>query len=85
MKIYFQEGIVKIIYSKKAKKFLDKQDIISRNMIVKAIEKLPIGDVKKLNGLNGYRLRVGSFRILFNRDGNIIDIIDIDNRGQIYK
>lgn len=74
-----------IIYSKKAKKFLDKQDISSRNRIVKAIEKLPIGDVKKLHGLNGYRLRVGSFRILFDRDGNIIDIVDIDNRGQIYK
>ena len=49
---------------------------------LKAIEKLPIGDVKKLHGLNGYRLRVGNFRILFDRDGNIIDI---DNRGQIYK
>jgi mRNA interferase RelE/StbE len=76
---------MKIIYSKKAKKFLDKQDLASRNRIVKAIEKLPIGDVKKLHGLNGYRLRVGNFRILFDHDGNIIDIIDIDNRGQIYK
>jgi len=43
------------------------------------------GDIKKLQGTGGYRLRVGNFRVLFNVDGIIIDIIDIGNRGQIYK
>ena len=42
-------------------------------------------DIKKLQGTAGYRLRIGNFRILFNVDGIIIDIIDIGNRGQIYK
>ena len=28
------------------------------------------GDVKKLQGLPGYRLRVGSWRVLFHRDSN---------------
>ncbi|GAB6128644.1 hypothetical protein JCM17204_12350 [Blautia stercoris] len=33
----------------------------------------------------GYRLRVGDFRVIFDSNGAIIDIIDIGNRGQICK
>ncbi|MCD8010330.1 MAG: type II toxin-antitoxin system RelE/ParE family toxin [Lachnospiraceae bacterium] len=76
----------KIIYSKKAEKFLRKQDKPTQRRIVEAISKLPIeGDIKKLQGTNGYRLRVGDFRIIFDVNGLIIDIINIGNRGQIYK
>ncbi len=46
---------------------------------------LPYGDIKKLQGRGGYRLRVGDFRIIFDSDGNVILIIRIDSRGQIYK
>lgn len=76
----------KIIYSKKALKFLQKQDKTTQQRIVTAISKLPLlGDIKKLQGADGYRLRVGDFRILFNVQGIIVDIIEIGNRGQIYK
>ena len=75
-----------IIYSKKAVKFLKKQDKPTQKRIVTAISKLPLeGDIKKLQGVEGYRLRVGNFRVLFDVNGVIIDIIDIGNRGQIYK
>lgn len=74
-----------IIYSKKSIKFLNSQTEDNRYRIIKAIEKLPLGDIKKLKGLNGYRLRAGNFRILFDKQGNIINIMNIDNRGQIYK
>jgi mRNA interferase RelE/StbE len=75
-----------IIYSKNALKFLKKQDKSTQQRIITAIEKLPLeGDIIKLQGTDGYRLRVGTFRVLFNVDGIIIDIIDIGNRGQIYK
>lgn len=75
-----------IIYSKNALKFLKKQDKPTQRRIISAIEKLPLeGDIKKLQGADGYRLRVGSFRVLFDINGIIIDIIDIGNRGQIYK
>ncbi|MBU9738870.1 type II toxin-antitoxin system RelE family toxin [Diplocloster agilis] len=75
-----------IIYSKKAEKFLKKQDTPTRRRLVIAIGKLPFeGDIKKLQGTNGYRLRVGNFRVLFDVNGIIIDIIEIGNRGQIYK
>ena len=75
-----------IIYSKKAKKILEKQNRSTQLRILSAIAKLPQdGDIKKLQGQNGYRLRIGNFRVLFDINGVIIDIIDIGNRGQIYK
>lgn len=75
-----------IVYSKKAERFLKKQDQITQRRIVEAISKLPTsGDIRKLQGVTGYRLRVGSFRILFDVNGLIIDIIEIGSRGQIYK
>lgn len=72
-------------YSKQAIKFLKKQDATTKKRIVSAIEALPSGDVKKLQGTSGYRLRVGDFRIIFDKDGNIIYIEKIENRGQVYK
>ena len=75
-----------ISYSKKAVKFLKRQDVPSQKRLIAAISRLPLeGDIKKLQGIDGYRLRVGTFRVLFNVNGIIIDIIDIGNRGQIYK
>ena len=75
-----------ISYSKKAVKFLKRQDVPSQKRLIAAISRLPLeGDIKKLQGIDGYRLRVGNLRVLFNVNGIIIDIIDIGNRGQIYK
>ncbi len=72
-------------FSKQAEKFLKKQDSTTRILILKAIHGLPAGDVKKLQGRNGYRLRVGDYRIIFDKDGYILYIERIDNRGQVYK
>lgn len=74
-----------INYSKQSVKFLSKQDKITQRRIINAINKLPDGDVKKLQGRTGYRLRIGTFRIIFNSSKNILYIEEIDNRGQIYK
>ncbi|MDO4470947.1 MAG: type II toxin-antitoxin system RelE/ParE family toxin [Bacillota bacterium] len=75
-----------IVYSKKAVKFLKKQDKPTRIRLIDAISKLPLdGDIKKLQGTDGYRLRVGDYRVLFDVNGIIVDIINIGNRGQIYK
>lgn len=78
----------KIIFEKEAQKFLDKQDKNKRLRLYKAIYKLPEGtDIKKIKGYNLYRLRVGDCRVLYTVDEAIrlIDIEDIDNRGDIYK
>jgi mRNA interferase RelE/StbE len=76
---------LEIFYSKQAAKFLEKQTSRDRNRIIEAIHRLPSGDVKRLRGTSGYRLRVGDYRIIFNRDGNVLCITKIDNRGQVYK
>lgn len=78
----------KIKFEKAAQKFLDKQDKNQRLRLYKAIYKLPDGtDIKKLNGHNLYRLRVGNYRILYMIDEEIrlINIENIDNRGDVYK
>ena len=76
---------MEIQYSKQALKFLKKQDVPTRNRIINAINLLPAGDVKALQGRNDYRLRVGDYRIIFDINGNILLIEAIGNRGQIYK
>ena len=53
--------------------------------ILKNESLMPLGDIKKLQGQNGYRLRIGDYRVIFDRDGNILYIEKIDNRGQVYK
>jgi mRNA interferase RelE/StbE len=41
-------------------------------------------NIKRLQGRDGYRLRVGDYRVLFNLDGDVMDILDIGPRGGIY-
>lgn len=76
---------MEIKYSRQASKFLDKQNEDTRQRIKSAIESLPKGDVKKLQGSNYYRLRVGTYRVIFDRLFNVIKVERIDNRGQVYK
>ena len=82
-------------YSKKALKFLEKLDKKSVVRIQKAIIGLtlvpPEGDIKVMQGYSDgrKRLRVGDWRVIYryNLDGKIevICIIEIGNRGDVYK
>jgi len=82
---------LKLIYHKRALKFLEKQEADVQERIVKALKKLtvrpPIGDIKPLKG-NGnlMRMRVGTFRIIFevNIGEKIVYILTIDNREDVY-
>ncbi len=40
--------------------------------------------VKKLKGREGYRLRVGKWRVIFDLNGNVMEILDVGSRGSIY-
>ena len=44
-------------------------------------------DIKKLGGRVGYRLRIGSWRVIFYRDDSlkIVSIEKIGARGDVYK
>lgn len=77
---------MQINYSKQAVKFLKTQDKTNQKRIINAINLLPNGNVKKLQGENSkYRLRIGDFRVIFDKMGNILYIEKIGNRGDIYK
>ena len=78
----------KIIIEKAAQKFLDSQEKDKRMRLYKAIYRLPNGtDIKKLKRSHLYRLRVGDCRVLYTVDEviRLIDIENIDNRGDVYK
>ena len=83
--VYVKNVRMKIEYSKQAVKFLSKQNIFVRERIMNAVKRIPNGDIKKLHGRNGYRLRVGKYRVIFDNDGRIIFIEKIDTRGDVYK
>ena len=86
---------MKIRYSKDAIKFLDKQSKKSVERIREAIAGLtknpPEGDIALMKGYSDgrKRLREGSWRIIFKYGAEgkieILFIIDIGNRGDIYK
>lgn len=77
---------MQIEYSKKAVKYINSADKPTKSRLKEAIEKIPLGDIKKLQGVdNGYRLRVGDLRVLFSIEDDIIYIDNILPRGQVYK
>ncbi len=85
----------RIKYSKDALKFLSRLDKKSVARIRGAVEGLtfnpPVGDIKVMQGYSDgrKRLRVGSWRVIYRQDKEdvveIIFVIDIGNRGDIYK
>jgi len=78
-----------IIIDKPAFKFLQKQPQEQRERILRSIYELPSeGDIKAMSGREGlYRLRVGSYRIIYTVEENILTVrvLTIGNRGDVYK
>jgi hypothetical protein len=42
------------------------------------------GDVKRLKGLAGCRLRIGNWRVIFIEDARSITVVAVGNRKEIY-
>ena len=84
-----------IQYSKAAVKAIQAMDRPTKQRIKQAIEGLlqtpPVGDIKVMQGYSEqtYRLRVGKYRIIYkimvDNNGELVYIIDIGSRGDIYK
>ncbi|MCM1272178.1 MAG: type II toxin-antitoxin system RelE/ParE family toxin [Clostridium sp.] len=89
------QKLLQIEYSKKAAKYINGLDKPTRQRIKTAIEGLtetpPRGDIKTLQGYSDgrKRLRVGQYRIIYNYLPNgeieVLYIINVDSRGDIYK
>ena len=78
----------KITYLRNVVKTLECYDEILRKRIIDVINKIPLGDVKKLQGKNHpplYRLRMGKYRIIYHINAEEILIVKIDTRGDVYK
>ncbi len=79
-----------LIYSPNALKQLEKLENSMKGRILTALERLRIRpescDIKKLVGMEGYRFRVGDYRIIFDmeKDKLIILILQIGHRKNIY-
>ncbi len=79
-----------LIYSSDALKKLEKLDVSTRERVVVTLERLRIRpescDIKKLIGMSGYRLRVGDYRVIFDMEKNILQIlvIKMGHRKNIY-
>ena len=86
---------MEIQYEKAAVKYLKGFQKPQRDLILDAIEKLTHkpaeGDIKKMSGYKDgrYRLRVGKYRIIYkyltNNEIEVLCIMDVGSRGDIYK
>lgn len=79
-----------IVIEKTAEKFIMRLAQPEKERVLKAIHELPHkGDIKRLQGKKSrdmYRLRVGSYRIIYTVDNGrlVVCVVDAGNRGQIY-
>lgn len=82
----------KIVYRKSALKALLKMPQKTALQFSQAFDALAIHDpagldIKKLEGREGYRLRISSYRAIFRwlDEVLVIEVIDVGSRGDIYK
>jgi mRNA interferase RelE/StbE len=74
--------------SEHVKKYIEKLNEPIKSRIKTGLAKIennpPQGDIKALNGQDGFRLRIGDYRLLYEVENNIAYFYDIGLRGQIY-
>ncbi len=80
-----------IVFNPRAENQLKKLDKISQERILSVLDRIKIRpfshDIKKLQGTNYYRARVGDYRLILDIKQNIliIVVIEIGHRKNIYK
>lgn len=83
----------KLKYRRQARNYLARLPVKIKSAIVNNLHQLaenpdnPSLDIDILKGKNGFRLRVGQYRVIYTRqdDRLIIEIVKIRPRGDIYK
>lgn len=81
----------KITYTKKAMKDLAKMPRNTQQNVRAKINQYAhnpaslANNVIKMTGEVGYRLRVGDYRVRFDENDTIIDILRVLPRGEVYK
>ena len=82
----------KVVYRKSAIKTLEKLPKQLSNHFMLAFRQIANGtdddlDIKKLTGREGFRLRIGNYRAIYQKlnDVMVIEVINIGSRGDVYK
>ncbi len=80
----------KLVYTRTAFSDVKKLDPVARKRIKKRIEEFlkdPIRTAKRLtsSSIGDYRWRIGNYRVVFDLDKNIIVILRVGHRREIYK
>lgn len=44
-----------------------------------------VSNVKALKGRKGFRLRVGDWRVIMDEQGNVLAVLDVGPRGNVYE
>ena len=84
-------AMFEIRYSAQARQFLRKANKADADRIRAKIEQYAEApdslknQIKRLQGLPYYRLRVGDYRVIFNETGAIMKIEKIGKRGDVYR
>jgi mRNA interferase RelE/StbE len=72
-----------IVFSARAADQLDELPLAAREQVINSLHRYAMtgaGDVKKLSGREGARLRVGRYRIIFDEDEMTVLAIEIRKR-----
>lgn len=81
----------KIAYSKQAIKTLAKLPVNESTRIRSKLRQYAndpasqANNVKRLQGRDAYRLRVGGWRVIFDENDVVIEVIKIGARGSVYE
>jgi mRNA interferase RelE/StbE len=83
----------KLKYRRRARNYLARLPLKTKTAIVKKLHDLCLDpdshslDIDTLKGGEGFRLRLGQYRIIYTRDDDylIIEVVKVRPRGDIYK
>jgi mRNA interferase RelE/StbE len=85
------EAMRQVLYSREATRVLQRIPANTARLIREKVTQYAsdprslTNNVKALKGRKGYfRLRVGSWRVVFREDGVVVDVIEVGPRGSVY-
>lgn len=81
----------KVTYAKKAIRALSRLPVNEEKRIRAKVAQYAAdpasqaNNVRKLQGMDYYRLRVGDWRVIFKEDGTVVDVVKVAPRGEAYE
>jgi len=82
----------RMVFAGSSKKDLDKLDRITKQRIAKKLQYFlsqgnPLDFARQLvhSSIGSYRFRVGHYRIVFDVDGDILQVVSIKHRKDVYR